>query len=989
MRSLLVFVFLFGLFSWSSLCSADPILFKSPPWVSSNNYDNTDLYKKGYLDVTWYDGWNGNTVDQNGSQDSTAALNKALEDAAQYSLIAYFPSGTYLVSDTLTIVDDYAAWGSKNANIYGSTKGSGAVIQLAANSQGFSNTDNPKPVIHVWAKSADQPKPIGDPYIAFDDSVRNIDIDIQSGNPGAAGLRFAAAQGSYIENVKVYSSSGSNFFAGFYELPARSMGALNIEVTGGDYGIHYGTQKRGPGPVVTTIGARLINQRRAAVYSPIAWAPNILVGFEIVKETGPAVEIEENPFDQGTIGLVDGSIEITGNDSGPAILNSDGLSIYLQNVFVRGASDLIANRGESVSLQSGWSYVREYSYCDRVKKKIAFYNLIDGDVSQATISDIVSASPPSDIRTKHLISDVPSFEDNDVVDIRDLGATGDDETDDTAIIQNAINNHRKVFIPKGRFLISDTLELRNDTQIFGASLSIARLEATSDWNPTQQTYYMRSPDNADATTYLEGISFFLPMMDLDRDRFGMLDWRSGRNSVVRNVDRWSADWTFDKPTNKEDLIRISGNGGGRFYFPVLMVRASRSASPIFRLLRVDGTSEPLTLYGFNPEHANGDKLWEISNSQNVRIFGLKTETSKGFQISNSDNIFIFGIGGHIGNTREGIVKVLDSNNVKVAHLTHVKPDNRTNSIVENNSDGSKCSISKANAVALYSKGNFDSSVFDYLSPDYPTSIEVISLTLVDADTNEDIYELDSANNVNLLQYPNINIRANTNPPTVGSVVFSVDDSNFSNENQAPYSIAGDSSGDYNAWNLSEGSYLIEAVPFELAGGNGDKGNALSVVINLIESDQQTDSFSATEDAYLENGNLFNSDNLKVQNSASRVRESFLKFSVSGIGGRNVETAQLILTCATDPGNGRLLIYEGSHNDWNESNLDSSTPAEGASVTELTSEYVSGKEYSFDVSSLVSGDGDYTFIVVQELGGNDVSFGSLEGGNGPELIIVSR
>jgi hypothetical protein len=297
-------------------------------------------------------------------------------------------------------------------------------------------------------------------------------------------------------------------------------------------------------------------------------------------------------------------------------------------------------------------------------------------------------------------------------------------------------------------------------------------------------------------------------------------------------------------------------------------------------------------------------------------------------------------------------------------------------------------IGKATGTGIEGYENDDIGAFDFSPGTGETSPEVISLTLIDADTGENISVLNSTNTVNLLQHPNISIRADTNPSDVGSVVFRVNGSYFRNENNAPYAIAGDSSGNYNAWDVNAGRYVVEAVPFESANGNGEQGTALYVELNLVESSELTNSFYAVEDAYLQDGNLFNSETLKVQNTASRIRESYLKFSVSGIDGKNIDSAELKITCAADPGSGTIIVYEGSHNDWDESNLGLSTPVQGDFVDSLTSDYISGREYSFDVSSLISGDGDYTFILVQEPGGNDVSFYSSEGINVPELVIVS-
>lgn len=73
----------------------------TPPHIIDIAAEDNPRVKAGYLDATLYDGWNGNTVDPNGTRDSTAALQKALQDGYDYAFAVYLPAGTYLVSDTL------------------------------------------------------------------------------------------------------------------------------------------------------------------------------------------------------------------------------------------------------------------------------------------------------------------------------------------------------------------------------------------------------------------------------------------------------------------------------------------------------------------------------------------------------------------------------------------------------------------------------------------------------------------------------------------------------------------------------------------------------------------------------------------------------------------------------------------------------------------------------------------------------------------------
>ncbi|MCB2378018.1 GDSL-type esterase/lipase family protein [Hymenobacter sp. BT635] len=117
-------------------------------------------------------------------------------------------------------------------------------------------------------------------------------------------------------------------------------------------------------------------------------------------------------------------------------------------------------------------------------------------------------------------------------------------------------------------------------------------------------------------------------------------------------------------------------------------------------------------------------------------------------------------------------------------------------------------------------------------------ITVAGFTLVDADTDKDIQVLTPGLTVNFISLPtrNLNIRANTIPATVGSVVFTLNGKQLhqQTESVAPYALFSDSNSDYNAWAPSVGTYSLTATPYEQAGGSGPAGQALTISFILID-----------------------------------------------------------------------------------------------------------------------------------------------------------
>ncbi len=124
------------------------------------------------------------------------------------------------------------------------------------------------------------------------------------------------------------------------------------------------------------------------------------------------------------------------------------------------------------------------------------------------------------------------------------------------------------------------------------------------------------------------------------------------------------------------------------------------------------------------------------------------------------------------------------------------------------------------------------------APPPPTGgSSLASFTLVDADTNLDLGPLTSGMTLNLATLPtrNLNVRANTNPATVGSVRFGLDgNASYATESTAPYALAGDSGGNYNAWTPALGSHTLTGTPYAGTGGTGTAGTPLSVLFTVID-----------------------------------------------------------------------------------------------------------------------------------------------------------
>jgi hypothetical protein len=119
----------------------------------------------------------------------------------------------------------------------------------------------------------------------------------------------------------------------------------------------------------------------------------------------------------------------------------------------------------------------------------------------------------------------------------------------------------------------------------------------------------------------------------------------------------------------------------------------------------------------------------------------------------------------------------------------------------------------------------------------PFNGAIVSFTLINADSDQDIGPLSDGTTLNLATLPthDLNVRANTSPATVGSVVFMLTgaQTNDRTESGAPYSLFGDVSGNYNAWTPPVGSYTLHATPFSGSGGTGIAGTALTINFTVV------------------------------------------------------------------------------------------------------------------------------------------------------------
>lgn len=706
-----------------------------PPTVPAN-----DPYAAaGYLKATYYSG-----VDPTGVADSTVGLRNALNDGYNYGLAVLLPTGTYLVSDTLQRDQIFQTSGCGQQLNTGTPKNiikapifvgepgtTRPLIRLKNNSTGFNNPNSPKPVVYFHNHRDDEDDWNGISGCAMGLVFRGIDVDLGVGNSGAVGVTIPSAQNSTIEDVKVTATGA---YAGLRGIPTTNV-LVNIEVEGGKYGIISGTCCG-----VSLIGVKLRNQDTAGLLLN-NWGAVMVTGFDI-QQTTTGIPIQNTMYTSQTseMALLDGVITV-GNGTDPVIANPNGHTLWASNVYVvaptTGTARPLVKSGSNAAVPGGGTKkISEYSYTnlfvDTQSNGLVHrsYSLINSTTAQSEIVSVAAAtSVPTDFVQRHVFGTLPFFNDPGVLNAATLGAIGDGVTDNTAAIQAAINQSNNVFLPRGDYLISGTLNFGANTKLFGTNGLRTRLMG-ENWNPASQFVpFIRTVNQASAAPYLGDIWIQLPPTAA-KSYISGLDWQSGAGSLVRQVAvvaqfEFCAEGQPDStcyPSQPRKLVHIRNNGGGRWYGLTLNQKGGRIYNADLRGIFIENTTQPLTLYGPNPEHQLNPPFLEMSGAHNVRILGMKTENLS-FVIRNSDNIMF---AAHTGNSDPYPMMQVLSSSTRVllpAFSEYAQfGSSQTGRVFDPTRpyivyDGTNnVGVSGDNRVSLFKLGSFDASVFEPATP---------------------------------------------------------------------------------------------------------------------------------------------------------------------------------------------------------------------------------------------------------------------------------
>jgi sugar lactone lactonase YvrE len=281
----------------------------------------------------------------------------------------------------------------------------------------------------------------------FYSAMSNIDFEIGKGNPAATAIRFHAAQHAFLSHMDFDIGSG---LAGLYQV---GNAAQDLHFKGGRYGIL--AEKTSPAWGFVLLDSTFEGQREAAIREHEAGLTLVNVA---MRDTPVGIDI-----DRGYGDWLWGKDVRFENVSKAGVVISNENNVYTQVGFenaVAANTPVFARFRDSGRTEPG----RGRAY--RVSSFTYGLTLPGlGRMGEYKTEMKAEAVPGLPARRAPAIRALPPT--SDWVNVRGLGAKGDNAADDTAAIQKAIDTHRVVYFPAGFYRVTDTLKLRPDSVLIG------------------------------------------------------------------------------------------------------------------------------------------------------------------------------------------------------------------------------------------------------------------------------------------------------------------------------------------------------------------------------------------------------------------------------------------------------------------------------------------------------------------------------------------
>ncbi len=572
-----------------------------------------------------------------GVTDDGPAIQRAIDAAAATTKgsgaggLVFLPAGRYRITRTLYLRPGVRLFG------VGKTR---PVLVLASATPGFQRgagsmvmfTGNlPPPPGAPPAPPVAVPPPTSVPFApdiadansgTFYSALSNIDFMIGDGNPAATAVRAHAAQHAFLSHIDFHLGSA---LAGIYQV--GNLGQ-DLRFYGGRYGIL--TEKTSPAWQYTLLDSVFDGQRDAGIREHEA---GLTLVNTVFRNTPVGIDIDRGYGDW----LWGKDVRFDGVTKAGIIISNEG-SAYTQIGFdnaVANATPVFAQFRDSGRTLAG-STARY-----RVGEFTAGLTLpalgTTGRFATRFDPKPLSSSAPSRKPAIRALPPVSAW-----TSVKDLGARGDDASDDTAVLQRAIDTHRVLYFPAGFYRVTDTLKLRADTVLIGLHPSLTQIVLAED-SPAY-----RGVGSARALIEsAKGGAAIVSGLGLStggrNPRATALLWRAGEQSLVDDVkfggghgsfradgtrfDPYNATHTADlDPAKRWDgqyaSLWVTDGGGGTFngvWTPNTYAQAG---------LHVSNTSTPGYVYQMSAEHHRRAEI-VLDGVRNWQFLAPQTEEEAG------------------------------------------------------------------------------------------------------------------------------------------------------------------------------------------------------------------------------------------------------------------------------------------------------------------------------------------------------------------------
>lgn len=578
-----------------------------------------------------------------GIADDSAALQAAIDKAENHQRegIVFVPSGRYRLTRTIYVWPGVRIFGYGAArpvfvlapHTPGFQTGEGVMVmftgfrfdaQFRARMRAFRGSGFRGPFRIPFPPPGTVPP---NPNIAdanpgtFYSAMSNIDFEIGDGNPAAIAIRFHVAQHSYLSHMDFHIGSG---LAGLTEIGNE---AEDLRFYGGRYGIL--TDKTSAAWQFTLIDSVFDGQREAGVREHEA---GLTLIHDTFRNTPAAIDIDPHYSDE--LWVKDSRFE---NISRAAVIISNEKSplteIGFKNAVCEGVPTfaLLRGSGKKIAGKGPMYRVSEFDYG----------LIVPGEGMTGSIGMIDHAEPIAAMPAP-LPPAIPALPPTtDWVNVHTLGVAGDDATDDTTAIQKAIDTHRVLYFPSGRYIIHDTLRLKPDTILIGLHPTLTQFDVPDKTPGFQGVGAPRpvidAPPGGD--NIIQGFGVFAGGIN---PRAAGVIWRAGNKSLIDDVrflgghgsgfNPYNNNHTADPDLHKRwsgqyPSLWVTEGGGGTFtdiWTPDTFAQAG---------FYVSWTKTPGHVYELSNEHHMRNEIvfnhvenWDINAPQTEEEAGESPES---------------------------------------------------------------------------------------------------------------------------------------------------------------------------------------------------------------------------------------------------------------------------------------------------------------------------------------------------------------------------